>query len=884
MLGYNTEVSKGAVSWGHITCGGTVANIEAIWAARNLKLHPLAVQRALQQESELANMQKFSVKVPAKGKSKPLVGLDVWEALNLHVDDVIDLTGRLAEESNLPLETVSALIKKHNVETVGLGEFMKIHGMSKTPVVITPASNHYSWPKGMTLLGLGDKNLLHTAVEVTGRQSIDSLKRVLDDCLKNKIPVITVVAVMGTTEEGAIDPIDEMFKMKQQYEKKGLTFTLHGDAAWGGYMCSMLSADAKKKKTIIGKAYVASSQLNDYSRTNLKALQNADSITIDPHKTGLIPYPAGGVCYRNGLMRNFVTLTAPVVFHGGNDPNIGVYGIEGSKPGASAVATLLSHRVIGMDINGYGRIMSQCISGAKLFYCMWLVVGRDEDPFTCQPLFPLPPRMPLEMARKFIKQNMLGQSFEDMMKSKKVADFLSWVGGDAMVNAFSINIKGNTDVNVANRLTMAVFKRLSYTNAMKNSNRKVPVILTQSEKNKDIGVDALRKLKGNHGLDTSDDDQSLSFLINTVLNPWMVSFELVESIGQYFRDAVLLSIGEIQDQPHNHGFISMGTITDEGSILGDHLPVFTETVHQYHAIAKFKFLNPKDVEKFRSKQEELKSLPLEKRVPVIFGNPNAMKLPCLMKSNGRQIEMDCFAGMPSETNPPFMTTPAIVEEVVRFTHFDMTVSEYPEFAEYLLFGDDNGTYLSHIMTMRPDMHQVVALDRKPPGVDDNLIRDGLVITIPSLPGEPFRLNGEMTDPLQENEYTFEYVGKYGKKMKSTLHVADDQAKIWTDFTELNVEHNHEGEEKAKDENSGGQASISSLENMLDSNTKKYLSKSKNMYDLVKSGFDPQAPVQPGDIVSLKGHADARLKVDKVLPDQQAVLLKARDGSGSGIAK
>ena len=29
---------------------------------------------------------------------------------------------------------------------------------------------------------------------------------------------------MGTTEEGAIDPIDDIFKLKQKFEKKGLTF------------------------------------------------------------------------------------------------------------------------------------------------------------------------------------------------------------------------------------------------------------------------------------------------------------------------------------------------------------------------------------------------------------------------------------------------------------------------------------------------------------------------------------------------------------------------------------------------------------------------------------------------------------------------------------
>ena len=90
-------------------------------------------------------------------------------------------------------------------------------------------------------------------------------------------------------------------------------------------------------------------------KVNLQAMAYTDSITVDPHKTGLIPYPAGGLCYRNGSMRGFVTLTAPVVFHGESDPNIGVFGIEGSKPGAAAIATLLSHRVIGLDKNGYGR-------------------------------------------------------------------------------------------------------------------------------------------------------------------------------------------------------------------------------------------------------------------------------------------------------------------------------------------------------------------------------------------------------------------------------------------------------------------------------------------------------------------------------------------------
>lgn len=31
LFGYNTDVQKSPVSWGHITCDGTIANLESIW-------------------------------------------------------------------------------------------------------------------------------------------------------------------------------------------------------------------------------------------------------------------------------------------------------------------------------------------------------------------------------------------------------------------------------------------------------------------------------------------------------------------------------------------------------------------------------------------------------------------------------------------------------------------------------------------------------------------------------------------------------------------------------------------------------------------------------------------------------------------------------------
>ena len=39
------------VPWGHLTGCGSVANIEGMWAARNAKLHPLALQSACMDQS-----------------------------------------------------------------------------------------------------------------------------------------------------------------------------------------------------------------------------------------------------------------------------------------------------------------------------------------------------------------------------------------------------------------------------------------------------------------------------------------------------------------------------------------------------------------------------------------------------------------------------------------------------------------------------------------------------------------------------------------------------------------------------------------------------------------------------------------------------------------
>ncbi|KAJ7356266.1 hypothetical protein OS493_026023 [Desmophyllum pertusum] len=121
------------------------------------------------------------------------------------------------------------------------------------------------------------------------------LKDILEEHLEKQHPVVAVVAVMGTTEDSAIDPLTEILKIRKNFSKKGLDFSIHADAAWGGYFCSMLREQPQQHylKPPEDSGFVPRMYLSNYVHDQLSALNQCDTITIDPHKSGFCPYPAG---------------------------------------------------------------------------------------------------------------------------------------------------------------------------------------------------------------------------------------------------------------------------------------------------------------------------------------------------------------------------------------------------------------------------------------------------------------------------------------------------------------------------------------------------------------------------------------------------------------
>jgi aromatic-L-amino-acid decarboxylase len=124
---------------------------------------------------------------------------------------------------------------------------------------------HHSFLKAARLCGLGTSAVREVPVDDALRLRVDALADLVRrDRAAGHLPFL-VVATLGTTAAGAIDPIAELADLAG---REGLW--LHADAAWGG-----------------------AAALVPELRPLLAGVERADSITVDAHKWFSVPMAAG---------------------------------------------------------------------------------------------------------------------------------------------------------------------------------------------------------------------------------------------------------------------------------------------------------------------------------------------------------------------------------------------------------------------------------------------------------------------------------------------------------------------------------------------------------------------------------------------------------------
>ncbi|WP_106766746.1 tyrosine decarboxylase [Paenibacillus faecalis] len=337
LMGYQEDEG-----WGHICADGSIANLEGLWYARNLKSLPLAIKEVAPEHVE--------------GKSE-------WQLLNMSTRETLEIMEKIPEK----LDDIKAKSVRSGRHIEKLGKW------------IIPQTKHYSWLKAADIIGIGLDNVISIDVDNNYRMDIEKLEAKIRELAAQEIPILGVVGVIGTTEEGQIDRIDKIVELREKLEKEGIYFYIHVDAAYGGYARSIFLDEYNKfidydKLDKVYKKYGVFQGKNEWLTKDIydsfKAMDKVETITIDPHKMGYIPYSAGAIVVKDKRMRDAISYFATYVFEKGADipALLGAYILEGSKAGATAAAVWTAHKVLPLNVTGYGKLMGASIEGAFYFY------------------------------------------------------------------------------------------------------------------------------------------------------------------------------------------------------------------------------------------------------------------------------------------------------------------------------------------------------------------------------------------------------------------------------------------------------------------------------------------------------------------------------------
>lgn len=374
MLGYRDDPARTPCAFGYLTAGGTLSNYLALHVLRAIRFYPLALQTGL---------QRMDIVPAANSPLRDVVEADPARLANLSVTETIELREAwqafLAETDPARRPSFAAAMHNARLESLGQHAFYSMHrGACSPPVVLVPETAHYSWTKAMRLLGIGDSGLVRVGMRGM-RLDPDALERCLEAAHKIGQTVLCVVGVLGTTEYGTIDPVHELIAARERWHKRGLSFAVHVDAAWGGYLATLFhdGDGSLLPRESVAKHFKYFPSEPVYAA--FRDLGKADSVTVDPHKLGYLPYGVGGayVC-RDHRCMDFVAHDAPYLGRAtpeGPDESayrrkfrrLGNYILEGSKPGAAAAAAHVTHRVLPLDSEHFGKLLRHGVQNTEYF-------------------------------------------------------------------------------------------------------------------------------------------------------------------------------------------------------------------------------------------------------------------------------------------------------------------------------------------------------------------------------------------------------------------------------------------------------------------------------------------------------------------------------------
>ncbi len=191
-------------------------------------------------------------------------------------------------------------------------------------VTLSGANAHYTHARMCEVLGVEHETVPQ---DQRGAMSLEYLERRLAQG-----GVGTVVATLGTTGLGTVEPVDEILTLCREYGAR-----LHVDAAYGGFF-----------------SIIADGLSPGVRPEPFKAVAGADSIVVDPHKHGLQPYGCGCVLFSDPKVGRFYAHDSPYTYFTSSDLHLGEISLECSRAGAAAAALWTTLQALPLTRDGLG--------------------------------------------------------------------------------------------------------------------------------------------------------------------------------------------------------------------------------------------------------------------------------------------------------------------------------------------------------------------------------------------------------------------------------------------------------------------------------------------------------------------------------------------------
>jgi aromatic-L-amino-acid/L-tryptophan decarboxylase len=141
----------------------------------------------------------------------------------------------------------------------------------RSSVIYFGEQTHHSVYKALHTTGLHEAVLRTISLNDFFEIDTHQLRKQIEEDKAAGLTPFLVIGSAGTTDTGAVDPLDELANICEAYH-----VWFHVDAAYGGFF--MLLDEMKHK---------------------LKGMERSDSVVLDPHKTLFLPFGSGAVLVKD---------------------------------------------------------------------------------------------------------------------------------------------------------------------------------------------------------------------------------------------------------------------------------------------------------------------------------------------------------------------------------------------------------------------------------------------------------------------------------------------------------------------------------------------------------------------------------------------------------